>query len=172
MATVDVLLSELDHNTNQLTEILLDFDTTSFTKRPDENSWSAAEVAEHIYVLDKVIHGILSGETASSDRPSDEKVVLIKSVMSNRSRTLVAPDPIVPLGKVKEQQLIIPKIIRSRKELYTLIQSAELSLLCKSFEHKGFGPMTRLEWVVFLIAHTQRHFGQFASLSEHFNNLR
>ncbi|MDB5271998.1 MAG: hypothetical protein JWO58_365 [Chitinophagaceae bacterium] len=172
MYTIDTLLSDLDTNTNALTELLLEVDVAFFDRLPSPESWSSAQVAEHIYVLDRFIYSILNGEIETSTRPADEKVTLIQSVMNNRTRTLNAPDPIVPLGKVKDQQIIITKIITARKDIHRFIQVADLTPVCLAFTHKGFGPMTRLEWILFLIAHTQRHFHQLKNISEALQPLR
>jgi len=172
MYTTDILLSELDNNTNALIELLLNADATSFDRQPSPESWSAAQVAEHIYVLDRFIYSILTGATEACTRLADEKVVLIQSVMNNRTRTLNAPDPLIPLGKVKDQQVIITKIITARKDIHRFIPLADLTPICLGFTHKGFGPMTRLEWILFLMAHTQRHFQQLKNISEALQPLR
>lgn len=161
MITKDNLLSALDQNTDALISQILRFESALFDKQPADGSWSAAQLTEHIYVLDRLIYNILTGETEASARAADEKVSIIQSVMNNRTRTISAPDPIVPLGKVKDQQILITKIIAARKEIHALIQTADLSPVCLGFIHKGFGPMTRLEWIEFLMIHSERHFHQY-----------
>ena len=162
---IEPLLSDLDQNTDTLIEHILNFDSALFDKQPLDGSWSAAQLTEHLYVLDRLVYNILIGETEPSTRAADEKLTIIQAVMNNRTRTISAPDSIVPLGKVKDQQLLITKIITARKDIHKLIQTTDLSPTCISFIHKGFGPMTRLEWITFLIAHCERHFHQFQKIS-------
>jgi hypothetical protein len=165
------LLSALDANTDALIEYILNFDTTLFDKQPADGSWSAAQLTEHIYVLDRLIYNILTGETEPAQRAADEKIATIEAVMNNRTRTINAPDPIVPLGKVKDQQILITKIITARKDIHKLIQTTDLSPICLGFIHKGFGPMTRLEWIGFLMVHSQRHFHQYQRIANTLHNL-
>lgn len=168
--TKENLLSDLDANTDALIERILNFDPALFDQQPADGSWSAAQLTEHIYVLDRLIFNILTGETEASQRPANEKLATIEAVMNNRSRTIKAPDPIVPLGKVKDQQVLITKIITARKDIHKLIQTADLSPICLGFIHKGFGPMTRLEWIVFLMVHSERHFHQYQRIANTLHN--
>ena len=171
MIAIETLLSDLDRNTDTLIEHILNFDPALFDKQPIDGSWSSAQLTEHIYVLDRLIYNILTGETEPSARAMDEKVAIIQAVMNNRTRTISAPDPIVPLGKVKDQQILITKIIAARKDIHKLIQTTDLSPICLGFIHKGFGPMTRLEWIVFLMVHSERHFHQFQRISNTLHNI-
>lgn len=164
-STKENLLSDLDANTDALIEQVLNFDPALFEQQPIDQSWSAAQLTEHIYVLDRLIYNILAGETEPAARAADEKVATIQAVINNRSRTIIAPDPIVTLGKIKDQQILISKIITARKEIHTVIQTMDLSPICLGFIHKGFGPMTRLEWIEFLIVHSQRHFHQYQRIA-------
>jgi hypothetical protein len=171
MLAIETLLSDLDQNTDALIEHIVNFDPSFFDKLPIDESWSAAQLTEHLYVSDKIIFNILSGETEPAHRMADEKLLAIESVMQNRDRNLVAPDEIVPLGRVKDQQLLIEKLITVRKDIHRLIQTADLSVICLGFTHKGFGPMTRLEWIVFMMAHAQRHFHQFQKIAHTLHNI-
>jgi len=168
--TKENLLTDLDANTDALIECILNFDPALFDQQPADGSWSAAQLTEHIYVLDRLIFNILTGETEDSQRPADEKLATIEAVMNNRTRTIKAPDPIVPLGKVKDQQILITKIITARKDIHKLIQTADLSPICLGFIHKGFGPMTRWEWIVFLMVHSERHFHQYQRIANTLHN--
>lgn len=170
MIPIETLTAELDANTDALVEQVLNFDPSLFDRSPSEGSWSAAQLTEHIYVFDKLVFNLITGETEASNRSADEKVAIIQSAMNNRTRSINAPDPIVPLGKIKDQQVLITKIITVRKDIYKIIQTSDLSPLCLGFTHKGFGPMTRLEWIVFMIAHAQRHFHQYQKISTTLSN--
>jgi DinB superfamily len=172
MRTIENLLADLDANTDALIEQIINFDPRLFHQQTSAESWSAAQLTEHLYVFDKLVYHLITGETEPAHRAADEKVSLIQAAMNNRSRSIVAPDPIVPLGKNKDQQVLITKIITTRKDSYKVIQNADLSLLCLGFTHKGFGPMTRLEWIVFMMAHAQRHFHQFKKIATTLHSLR
>lgn len=172
MQTIETLSTALDINTDTMIEQVLNIDSSMFDIQPSDGSWSAAQLTEHLYVSDRVIFNILTGETESTARPADEKATDIKEVMGNRKRNLVAPDVIVPLGKVKDQQLLITKLLSVRKDIYKFIQTADLSLICLGFAHKGFGPMTRLEWIVFMVAHTERHFHQYQKIASTLDHHR
>lgn len=162
--TTDSLVSDLDQNTDALVELILDYKPSQFIQQPSVESWSAAQVTEHIYAFDEMVKNLLKGNTKASDRILDEKVNNIQVAMSNRMRTIKAPDFIVPTGTMNDQQLVITKLIGVRKEICKTIETKDLSLLCLDFVHKSFGEMTRLEWIVFLIEHTKRHFHQYQKI--------
>jgi uncharacterized damage-inducible protein DinB len=164
MHEIHTILSDLDHNTNALTEHILRFDESMFNKKPAEDKWSAAEVAEHLYVLDKFIYHIINSDTIPAERKADEKISLIHSAMNNLGKQYNAPEPIVPLGRTKDQNILVAKLIASRNDLRAFIESNDLSPVCLTFTHAGFGPMTRLEWIYFLMAHTKRHLLQFDNI--------
>lgn len=57
------LVIQLKNNTKNFINTLSKTNDNIFNTRPAENSWSIAEVAEHITILDSFILNIINGET-------------------------------------------------------------------------------------------------------------
>lgn len=161
------LLSDLEISTLQLLQCLSNFDKEKFNFSPDGKTWSAAQIAGHLLMLEVIANKALKGETIPTNRPPDEKINLIKTVMSDVNTKRIAPEVVQPSAELKDPQLMIEQIKFQRELLKKTISEMEMTEACVSFKHPGIGTLTRLEWVYFTIFHTERHLQQLQRLENH-----
>ncbi|MBO9701424.1 MAG: DinB family protein [Sporocytophaga sp.] len=160
------LIEELNNSTNMLTNKINQFKDNDFNVKPEPNQWSAGDVAEHIYILESFINKVLVGTCISTERNPEEKILVVKNIFSNFDKKLNAPDPIAPSVNIKTIDQLLNDIKTSRLITEQIVSAHDLSLICKDFVHKGFGEMTRTEWVHFCIYHTERHLHQMQKIKE------
>jgi len=160
------LIEELNNSTDMLISQIGLFKDNEFNVKPEPDQWSAGDVAEHIYILESFINKVLKGTCVPSERNPEEKVVVVKTIFSNFDKKLNAPDPVAPSVNVKTIDRLLNDIKASRLITEQIVSAHDLSLICKDFVHKGFGEMTRTEWVHFCIYHTERHLQQMQKIKE------
>jgi hypothetical protein len=158
------LLAALDTSTESLIKQLESFDNASFNRQPSPTEWSPAGIAEHLLILDVVANKILRSEAVTSTRPSDSKVALIRQVMEDAGTKRVAPESVLPKGGEKSVSEMVAALRSQRDALKEAIQGTDLSEACTARKHPALGTLTRLEWIQFIIHHTDRHRGQMERL--------
>lgn len=160
------LIAELSKSTDLLTKEISLFNDNEFNLKPAPDQWSAGDVAEHIYVLESFINKVLAGTCVPAERNPEEKVLVVKTIFSNFDKKFNAPAPVSPSVNVKSIDKLLNDIKTSRLITEQFVSANDLTLICKDFVHKGFGEMTRTEWVHFCIYHTDRHLQQMQKIKE------
>lgn len=158
------LLSDLDISTSQLLQYISNFNTEKFNFSPNDKRWSAAQIAEHLLMLDVIANKALTGKTITTNRPPDEKINLIKTAMSDINTKRIAPEIVQPSAELKDPQIMMEEIKIQRAILHKLIGEMDMTEACIGFKHPGLGTLTRLEWVYFTIYHTRRHLQQLQEI--------
>jgi hypothetical protein len=157
MELVASIQSDLQTVTNKLIQQLQSFTPDVFTRKANEQSWSAADVAEHLLIVNKNLSYVLKTEGAVPDRAPDKKLAIIKESLSDRNLKLVAPENVKPTGTVQNQQELISSLQHCMQVLQHIVQEKDLHELCTQYPHPRLGRLTRLEWFYFIIYHTDRH---------------
>lgn len=161
----DKLISDLDISTRQLLQQLSFFSDKGFNRQPPDNGWSAAQIGEHLLMLDVIAATVMSGETIPTNRPPDEKVTIIKTAMEDVTKR-IAPERVQPSTTGKDKLTLIKDIQQQRDSLKNIIGTTDITDACSSFKHPALGTLTKLEWLYFIIYHTQRHVEQLHQLGE------
>jgi hypothetical protein len=159
----EILFADLDACTKNFLDVLLQFDRTNFIEKRSASEWSAAQVAEHLLLLEITAVKAIRGETIPTNRPADEKVPLIKWAMEDKTKR-VAPESVLPSNRITDPQTAIEKIKQQRDTFREAVTDLDLSQACMSFKLPALGTLTRWEWIYFTIYHTQRHVQQMKSL--------
>ncbi|MGO4290632.1 DinB family protein [Chitinophaga sp. RAB17] len=159
------LISEIDLTGSTLLRLLSSFTEAQLNAIPFEGSWTAGQVAEHIWKAGDC--SLLYGPATPTDRAPDEKVDAIKAMFLNFSIKMTSPDMIRPGNDYLTKEVILGNIQQIWEKLTTAAHTLQLQEECNSFEVPGFGPFTRLEWIQFINIHTQRHIHQLQNIQAH-----
>jgi uncharacterized damage-inducible protein DinB len=161
------------------------FDAVSFIPEPlrdrrvEADTWSAAEVLEHLHRVENGITRLLnrSLERAKADGLESESEV--GSVMASldalrvtdRSRRIIAPEPVMPQGELTAAQGMAA-LTESRQALISALQEADgLALGRVTRTHPTLGPLNLYQWVLFVGQHEARHAGQLHDLARRLTTL-
>ncbi|MDQ6609764.1 MAG: DinB family protein [Bacteroidota bacterium] len=161
----ETLLTDLDVSTKNLTNVLSQFTDETLHCNRSETEWTAAQIAEHLLLMEVIANKAIAGETITTNRPPDEKMGLIKWAMQDETKR-VAPDSVIPSGQTWKPQEFIDRISHQRNKLRKAVEAVDITEACTLFKHPALGTLTRLEWVYFLIYHAERHLKQLAKLKE------
>ncbi len=156
-----------DHHTS--TQNLLDqlshFTIETFNQKPPDNGWSAAQISEHLLLLDMIANKVVAAGTIPTNRPPDEKIKYIKAAMEDQTKR-TASERVQPTTEPKDPQAMSSHFQQQRASLEENIRTTDITDACISFKHPAFGTLTKLEWIYFTIYHTQRHLKQMQRLEE------
>lgn len=152
---VDKILKEINSVADNLEKLIMSFDNDAFNKKPDAESWSAAEISEHLLLA--VGADLLYGATKQSDRDPAMKEPMLRSVFLDFETKMPSPDFILPTGKRMDVATAASQIKKTWQQVAVAVTKLDLSAICTDFSIPSFGEMTRLEWIYLFIYHTQRH---------------
>lgn len=158
------LIAETNATYEGMEQLLLTIDSNLWDKNPAENSWSVGQVMEHILKANSGLKSLFAENIGETNRPTDEKVPVIKSVFLDFSTKLDAPGFIIPTEKTHDKQQQLDKMKALKDGTLQLIGSSDLSKTCMGFELPVFGYLTRLEWILFTLFHAQRHTNQIKNI--------
>lgn len=136
-------------------------------RRVDAATWSAAEVLEHLHRVESGIAKLLtrSLERAKAAGPEPENGVgsVMASLdalrLTDRSRRVRAPDPVMPRGELTAAQGMAA-LTESRQALVAALREADgLALGRITQPHPLIGPLNLYQWVLFVGQHEARHAG-------------
>ena len=159
------IISEFEAALNEFITILSSFSQQQFNIHPEENSWTAGQVAEHIRKSLKRGDVLLTVDTKPADRPADQFVGNIKSVFTDFSRKLSSPEFIIPADIDYDKNILIQELSNAKK-IAEVAQNLDLSELCTAFAFPVLGNLTRLEVLYFYIYHIKRHIHQLKGIAE------
>ncbi|MBO9732809.1 MAG: DinB family protein [Chitinophaga sp.] len=159
------LLHDIDHTGNTLLRLLSSLSTEQLNTLPFEGSWTAAQVAEHIWKAGDC--SLLYGPAQPTDRMPDEKVDAIKAMFLNFGIKMQSPEMIRPGNDPLTKDEVLQNIHQAWEKLTNAANTLDLKDECMAFEVPGFGPFTRYEWIQFINIHTQRHIHQLQNIQSY-----
>jgi len=157
----------INNTFNELDNILFSFNDEQLNEIPFEGSWTAGQVTEHIIRSLGGVSRLMSGPAEPTDRDPGEKIKTLEDLFLNFNIKMRSPDFILPEGTDHKKEELLRTLEQLKKE--TLEASKlDLSLLCTGAEFPTFGQLTRLEWLHFFLAHTERHTHQLKNIFKSF----
>lgn len=161
----NLVLSNLNESTTNFLNIVNDFPEEHFNIKPSSDSWSAAEIIQHIEKIEYLLNTILEGNKKPvEERKPDKKIEIIKTAFQNQDKKYTAYGPILPDSNSKDKDVSIIKFEKNRIKLKEIVKSEDLTLVCQDFEHGVFGDLTIFEWIYFVIYHCERHGKQIQNI--------
>src|SRR5437868_2882779 len=98
----DQIMQELDKASKELEQRLECFTKEEFNQKPEGESWSAGDVAEHLLLLETRVNRALE-KGNPIQRAADMKILPIKNGLENLERRFTAPEFILPTAKEKDR---------------------------------------------------------------------
>ena len=161
----EAILSRLEAATDELTGLLSSLSETELNTRPFDGSWTAAQVGEHL-LKSYGVGRILKAPVKKTERPSDQKVEAIKEVFLNFDIKMESPEFITPSDGHIDQATLLSSLSNVTSEIQATAEQLDLSETCTAFALPQMGEFTRLEWLHFMLYHTQRHNRQLKNICQ------
>ena len=163
--TKDILI-EMEETARKLLQTVTAFPHEQFNSIPFEDSWTAAQVSDHILKSVSGAWEMLYTATKPTNRPPERKAEAIKAMFLDFETKMKSPEFVLPGNSPMEKETLVNALEEIMAKLVSAIKSLNLSETCTAFELPGFGEFTRAEWAWFAIYHTQRHTRQLKNIRE------
>jgi hypothetical protein len=160
------LILDFNETTQELLSTISSFRQEEFNKIPFEGSWTAGQVAEHLFKSESNIPNVLKGNSKITERNPFEKTAIIESVFLDFSKKLQSPEFILPSSDPKNKEDLIKGFETTRKELRNLIETSDLTKTFTDFPFPQIGELTGWEWICFAVSHSKRHIRQLKNIAE------
>jgi uncharacterized damage-inducible protein DinB len=160
------LFSEFEETTKDLFETLSLFPQDVFNKIPFEGSWTAGQVAEHLFKSESNIPKVLKGSSEETQRDVFANYEIIRNVFLDFTIKLQSPEFILPSNDKKDRNDFINRFRETRSELKTLIETLDLNKTFTNFSFPQIGYLTGWELLCFVVCHSRRHIRQMKIIAE------
>src|ERR1051325_4738418 len=169
------LLTNLESQRAVLRESFERIPSDQRDRRPAADRWSAANIIEHLAIVEGRIAGRFAGLIAdakangvaaeASTAPILPTIDMARVL--DRTARVNAPDPIQPTGLTAEAAWTA--LEKSRAALRATIAAGDgLALGTVSSPHPLFGPLSLYHWYAFLGAHEARHAAQLNDIAREY----
>jgi hypothetical protein len=167
MRIKDKIREELNRVTSELLDTLTKISPEIFFLKPEENSWSIGEITNHLIKIETLTYQVIqNARLSTTHRKPDEKIKYIRDTLLNFDKKLSAGGPILPDQHIHSKDELINNLKEIRKSLIDFIPNNDLSFRCEIFEHNLFGKLTRIEWLYYVVYHSERHLNQIKKVKE------
>lgn len=159
---------ELSATKDLLLQTIKAFKAEQFNAVPFEGSWTAGQVSEHILLSASGGVNVLQGEGRATERNPEEKVSPLRNLFLNFDIKMTSPHFVRPSDVAQNKDAILRSVEDTFESMIVLSKKLDLTLTFPGFEMPQFGLLTRLEWLSFILFHTQRHIRQLQNIRTHF----
>ena len=148
---------EFESVTEALMQLLDSFTGEEINSVPFDGSWTAGQVGRHLYKSYRGMPQLLDGPVVNSNRHPEALVDSFREPFLDFKIKMQSPEFIIPEPIEYNRIQLLQEISKVRLEIILKLKTHDLTKICTGFELPGAGPMTRLEWVHFMVVHTRRH---------------
>ena len=168
------LCTDLDNNTRLFLDILDTVPPDKLHQKNAQTAWCIMDCAEHMLICEQGVARALQGAAEPvTDRAPNSKVPDIShSFMDFDKRLRVMGEPDTLEGGYQSTADFSKAFRQNRESVKATLQKEPVDWLCKDMEHPIFGFMTRIEWVYYLIYHTERHLQQINRIEASLENMK
>lgn len=135
----------------------------NYKTAPDR--WSAAEIAEHLAVLEDVVTGLVKKALQAPATPEkripsdqarakDEKLVMM---VADRSQKVQAPEAVQPAHRFKTPDEAVAHFRASRDANIDFVDTTQGDLRDRFAPHPFLGQLDLYQWFLLASSHTERH---------------
>lgn len=159
------LLAEMEQTAATFEELAASFTQEQINTMPFEGSWTPGQVIDHVLKSLSKISSAVYATTTPSDRDPALRVAPIRNLFLDFDKKLNSPDFILPDTTPLQKEVLLASSKRLFEKIITAINTLDLSVLCLDFQAPRSDKFTRLEWIYFILYHTQRHIHQLKKIA-------
>lgn len=143
---------------------------TQWTWAPDDTTWSARDIAEHLVIIDENVTKLLGDrfdsldEMSYSDEQRARKDGMIPVATADRGTKIEAPEQIRPTGRFATRGDCLGAFKAARETLIATVRNSPADYRARGRVHRVLGTLDGIQWMIFVVAHADRHLAQLAEL--------
>lgn len=152
------IIKELARSTTEIGELLGANASVLFLK-PSIDEWSVLECITHLWLVeDSILRTVLSGGDIVDGPSQTWEAGKLKHILVNkREHKFDAPSLFVPRNEFLDAFVAFEHLKVVRNEFLRLLTENSSVFDGQLFPHPRLGMMTRLDWLWFAVAHSDRH---------------
>ena len=155
------LLDLLNETVSEILEIISFIDEKEINTIVSEDSWTIAQVADHLIKSNHSIAQALDIHSMKYRSHADLRKEELESQFLNFAVKFKSPGFILPDKNYYDKEKLIKDLSGSFKNLYDRSNHTDLS---EMITHRAFGDITKLELIYFVWYHSQRHLRQIKNI--------
>jgi hypothetical protein len=160
------LSDQIQTSSTELLDLIGTFDEKAISTIPYAGSWTAAQVADHVLKSYQLILSAVQGKAEKTDRDPEMHVAQIKKLFLDFTLKFQSPEMIRPADVPAAKAELLTKLTAAIRGVKEASETIDLSFMCIDIDMPGLGKLTRIEWLSFFVAHTQRHLHQLKNIAE------
>ena len=153
-----------------LVEAVAGLSPLQWSFRPTYESWSIAEILEHLVLIEGGVHTIIGNMSNAPEAESAGKEVEMDEIILNevpkRTTKVKAPEPVCPEGRWSGDEAL-QCFITNRDRTMQLLGAPLLRGRVRP--HPLFGPWDGYQWLLATGSHTARHIDQIREIKADVN---
>lgn len=167
------ILDFLQRNKMDLLNYVSDIDDKNFMTKPSDDIWSIAELVEHLVLTDEsiynqILHNAQNILDTVPETTPDSKILHV--VPNTRYGKVVSAKHITPQAIYKSKEEALMAFNATRSKIENFVETTDLPLKRIAFRHFAFGLLHGKNWLIFMVAHCQRHINQIYILKSEFED--
>ena len=156
--------ADIEASTSLLQAALAGCSNEDFNMRLNDDQWTAAEIIEHLLLVETSVNKQFGGPSGVTQREVDKKVEIVKNLFEDDRRQYDSPAVFIPSKGEKNKMEMLEKLLEERRQLALLASRFDLTETLLAFKHPYLGAFTRYEWIYFVILHSNRHLLQLKKI--------
>lgn len=166
------LQDKIQTNTTELHKSYSNLGDADVVFKQSESTWSILEGLEHIFLINKAVYKVLTTpakviESAPVELFGEQKINNL--LVINRGFKVVAPDFSKPTGSFISIDVAKQNLNGINDKIVEHINNNNIKEETITIKHPMLGEMTKVDWVHFMIAHTNRHILQIEEVKSFVN---
>lgn len=166
MTTLDETIAQLAQSDAALRLAIAPLSPAQWRWKPDAATWSIAEVAEHLVLVERGILFRLRTAPADGFEKTEGKEQVLGNV-TQRTVKFPAPARLVPAGKYPAQTDFEIDMSTARAATLDWAQDLDTHLHQHVMPHPAFGELHGMQWLLMIANHTLRHIAQMREVMAH-----
>ncbi len=164
----DMAVKKLTNSQKEMLNALDGLSDAQLNYKPDAETWSLAEITEHLAITENMIFGMVTESLKTPADPSrrgevkmtDEQIL---GFIEDRSTKIKTQEPMEPTGQFGDFESALEAFKDSREDHIDYIKDTDDDLR-NHYAQFPFGTLDGLQVVLFMAGHTDRHVQQMHEL--------
>ena len=166
MTTLDEAIAQLAQSDAALREAVAPLSSAQWSWKPGAATWSIAEIAEHLVLVERgILFRLRTAPADGLEKTDGKERVLVNLTL--RTVKFPAPARLVPTGKYPAQTDFEIDMSTARAATLAWVRDPDTHLQQHVMPHPAFGELHGLQWLLMIAQHTLRHIAQIREVMAH-----
>lgn len=158
------IMEYLEETEEALIEVTEDLSEEQMQYKPDAESWSIAEIIEHINMVENSMKSMINNKMNSDSESENVEVKMtddqVIQLITNRSQKFKTQNQFEPTGEYTTADDAIKAFIDQRENITDWIKDSNTDMRSVVITDFPFGPVDGYQTLLFMAGHTERHTAQ------------